>query len=105
MGYVKVYLGRSNIDVFVLITDHKHLALVVECIANSAPISELVDILLHFNLWQVDLPQSQYWNTWQVDVPRSKYKISTQGPIFLGWLEEQVTPLTGSMIYHGYVIR
>jgi len=78
MGYVKIYHGRSDVDIFVLIPDHRHLARTIECIAKSAPTSELVDTLLHFSPWQ--MTGSEF-----------RYNISTQGPVFLGWLEAQAS--------------
>ena len=64
---------------FVLIPDHRHLERVIRCITKSAPTSELVGVLLHLNLWKME------------GDPQFRYKISTQGPVFLGWLEEQVS--------------
>jgi hypothetical protein len=49
----------------------------MECITNSAPSSKLSDVLLHFNPWQI-ASECQF-----------QYTISTEGPAFLRWLEEQ----------------
>ena len=56
------------------------MARAIECIAKSAPTTELVGMLLHFNLWGM------------AGDPQFRYKISTQGPVILAWLEAQASP-------------
>ena len=79
MGYVKFYHQGPDVDMFLPIPDHQHLARAVQCIAKSVPTNELIDTLLHFNLWQ------------RVGDPQSQYTVLTQGFVFLRWLEEQAS--------------
>ena len=69
---------------FVLIPDHLHLDRVMQCITRSAPTSKLVDKLLHFNLWEM------------AGDGQLRCKISTQGPVFLRWLEKHASQVTSS---------
>ena len=78
-GVREIYHGTSGVDSYILILDHRHLARAIECIAKSTPTTELVSMLLHFNLWGM------------AGDPQFRYKISTQGPVILTWLEAQVS--------------
>lgn len=76
---MKAYDRKSDIDMFVPNTDRTHLARALECVTKSTLTSELVNMLLNFNPWQIS------------KVLHIKYVVTMHGPAFLRWLEGQVS--------------
>jgi hypothetical protein len=79
VGYVKVYYQRPDINTFILNADRQHFDRAMECIVNSVPTSELVDVLLHFNPWEIE------------SGPKFQLEIFPRTPSFLRWLKSQAS--------------